>query len=123
MKLNSGEKEPVSMTPEGDIYRFAVGVYDSHRNKLILVREDHTNPKPSEVVNEIVSLDLDGSGKMEVLATGNDFYSNPRLSPDGETLAYITWNHPNMPWDGTQLRTVLLKDDGKLEDDTLVAGE
>jgi dipeptidyl aminopeptidase/acylaminoacyl peptidase len=70
--------------------------------QIFCVREDHENPAPKDVVNEVVSLQMDGS--MEVLATGNDFYAAPRLSPDGKQLAYVTWNHPNMPWDATELR-------------------
>ncbi len=80
-----------------------------------------------------MSVAADGSGDTLVLAQGNDFYSSPRLSPgiqytcftgttvriltqkallDGHTLAYITWNHPNMPWDVTQLEVVQLSDNG-----------
>lgn len=74
---------------------------------MICIREDHTSSKPSEVINSLIKLKLDGSGLMEVLVNqegnSNIFYSNPRLSPDKKKLAYITWEHPNMPWDSTQL--------------------
>ncbi len=56
------------------------------------------------------------------LVSGNDFYSNPRLSPDGTRLAWLTWNHPNMPWDGAELWVGELNAAGTVEQRTLVAG-
>ena len=70
------------------------------------MREDHGpagDRKPSEVVNEVVKVAL-ADGATTVLATGRDFYGAPRLSPDGSRVAYVTWDHPNMPWDATELR-------------------
>ena len=49
-----------------------------------------------------------------MLAGGNDFYSNPRLSQDGAKLAWVTWNHPNMPWDDTELWVADISADGSL---------
>ena len=124
MSLESNE-EPTPLTPEGNAFRFADGVCDTSRNRLIMVREDHTKPEPVNVVNEVVAVDTT-SGEMTVLATGNDFYAAPRISPDGSKLAYITWNHPNMPWDSTKLYVVDLNNE-EYEADTeshdLVAGE
>ena len=48
-------------------------------------------------------MDLD-SGELRILAEGHDFYASPSLSPDGNRLAFIAWDHPNMPWDGTILK-------------------
>src|SRR5512143_2616762 len=95
-----GGSPPQALTPEGK-FRYADMILDHARQRLICVREDHTGP--GEAVNTLVAVDLSG-GKATVLASGNDFYSNPRLSPDGTRLAYLTWNHPNMPWDGCELR-------------------
>jgi dipeptidyl aminopeptidase/acylaminoacyl peptidase len=69
-------------------------------DRLVGVRERHES---GQVVNELVALPADGSEPPRALVTGNDFYSNPRPSPDGRRLAWLTWNHPNMPWDGTEL--------------------
>lgn len=111
-------------TGDNCIHRFADGVTVNDESAIICVREDHTNPKPSEVVNEVVAVNTD-TGSIKVLATGNDFYSAPRLSPDGKQLAYVTWNHPNMPWDATELRVTSLNDssqNNKSNDHNLIAG-
>ncbi|MBI5032372.1 MAG: S9 family peptidase [Chloroflexi bacterium] len=92
---------PRPLTPAVDL-RYADGVMDRERNRIICVREDHT--APGEAVNTLVSVNIDGDDAGgTVLVSGNNFYSNPRLSPDGKRLAWLTWNHPNMPWDGTEL--------------------
>mmetsp|Transcript_69927 Transcript_69927/g.167853 ORF Transcript_69927/g.167853 Transcript_69927/m.167853 type:complete len:848 (-) Transcript_69927:83-2626(-) len=98
----------VNLTPkpffaEDAQFRFADAVLDKSRNRLICIREDHTNPAPSEVKNTLCAVPLDGSGIIEVLAEGYDFYVSPRLSPDDSKLAWICWDHPNMPWDTTEL--------------------
>src|SRR3989454_1582489 len=102
--------------------RYADGIIDRARNRIISVREDHT-VKTGQAVNTIVSLDLEKEGEGKILVSGNDFYSTPRLSPDGSKLAWLTWNHPNMPWDGTELWTANVKPDGSLEKSEKVAGE
>jgi dipeptidyl aminopeptidase/acylaminoacyl peptidase len=84
---------------------------------LVCVRE--RDVEGGEPANEIVSLPLDGSGEPQVLASGRDFYSFPRISPDGEWLAWTCWDHPNMPWDGTELWVAPLSDSGE---ERLVAG-
>ena len=65
------------------------------------VREDHS--PEAEPANELVRLDLHGEnhGGGTVLATGSDFVSRPAVSPDGTTLAWVAWDHPNVPWDST----------------------
>lgn len=101
-------------TPDGQ-FRYADGHVDPSGKYLVCVRENH-GPKgdatPQDVVNEVVAVSLDGSGKSTVLATGRDFYQSPRLNPSGTQLAYIAWDHPSMPWDTTELRLVDLKNTG-----------
>jgi dipeptidyl aminopeptidase/acylaminoacyl peptidase len=110
-----GKAEP--LTPETG-RRFADMIVDPARNRLIAVREDHAGSAP---VNEIVGVNLE-NGDETVLATGNDFYSSPRLSPDRSRLAWLTWNHPNMPWDGTELVACDVDVEGRPENVGLVAG-
>ena len=104
----------------GENLCYADGVVDRRRNRIIAVREDQTGPS-RESVNTIVAISLDGSA-VDVLAAGNDFYASPRLSPDGGTLAWIAWDHPNMPWDGSELWCAALKDGGSLGQAERVAG-
>lgn len=69
----------------------------------VWVRESHDGTG-NEPRNELVAIHLDGT--VSVVATGADFYSSPRPSPDGSALAYLSWDHPNMPWDHVRLHLV-----------------
>jgi dipeptidyl aminopeptidase/acylaminoacyl peptidase len=111
--------QPELFTP-GDGYRYADLIVDRKRNRLICIRQDHT--AEGEAVNAIVALGLNGGDNGRVLAGGNDFYSSARLSPDGTKLAYLTWNHPNMPWDGCELWVADVGPDGALRHAGRVAG-
>ena len=111
---------PQPITPEADL-RYADAIIDAGRNRLICVREDHTDTE-NEAVNALVSIDLDGTDSGQVLVIGGDFYASPRLSPDGTRLAWITWNHPNMPWDGAELWVGEIHSDGSLGHTECVAG-
>jgi dipeptidyl aminopeptidase/acylaminoacyl peptidase len=103
----TGRAMPIPVTPEpeaprGD--RWADGEVDASGRWLVVVREHHgRGARSAEVVNEIVV--LEGSGELEPrsLVSGSDFVSDPRLSPDGGKLCWLQWNHPDMPWDGTEL--------------------
>ena len=75
-----------------------------------------------EPTNELVRLAADGSDEPTVIASGHDFYAAPRLSPDGDRLAWLTWDHPRMPWDGTELHVATVTDDGTLADERVVLG-
>jgi acetyl esterase/lipase len=131
---------PAPLTPPG--YFYADGRVDALRGRLICVREDHT-AGDAEPVNTIVAVDIAGGsgaphpeGEPSVSLTGNkvslytsgvlvegaDFYSDPILSPDGKHLAWLQWNHPNMPWDGTELWVATVRADGGLEPPMLIAG-
>jgi len=110
---------PELLTP-GNGYRYADLVVDEKHNRIICIREDHTGE--GEAVNTIVSIDINGNDNGKILVEGNNFYSTARLSPDGKRLAWLTWNHPNMPWDGTELWTADVLEDGTLQNAELVTG-
>ena len=112
-----GKPEPV--TPETAM-RYADGVMDGARARIICVREDHTGE--GEAVNTIVGIGLDGMDAGTVLLSGRDFYSYPRLSPDGSRLAWLSWDHPNMPWGGSDLWVADVMADGSLGEPRRVAG-
>ena len=115
---------PEAITPEAPL-RYADCVVDRAGNRLICVREDHSETalaEHGEAVNTIAAIALDGSQEQHVLVSGNDFYATPRLSPDGHTLVWLTWRHPNMPWDGTELWSADVQPDGTLANAILVAG-
>jgi dipeptidyl aminopeptidase/acylaminoacyl peptidase len=131
--VRRGEASPEAITPAGE-FRYADAIIDKTRGRLICVREDHSIAG-RDAVNTLVSIKLGGnetagqtpgetSGETagEVLVSGNDFYSSPRLSPDGSRLAWLTWNHPNMPWDGTELWVGQVGADGLLARSERVAG-
>ena len=111
---------PRAITPEADI-RHADMVIDTERNLVFAVREDHTTGTP-EPVNTIVALDADGKRDPITIASGNDFYSSPKLSPDGKRLAWQTWNHPNMPWDESEIWVGELDRDGNVLSSRKIAG-
>jgi dipeptidyl aminopeptidase/acylaminoacyl peptidase len=86
---------------------------DREHNQLICVREDHRGE--GEAVNTLVGVSLTDGGEGRILFQGTDFVSSPQLSPDEKTIAFITWSHPNMRWDDTQLRILTLGEDGSAE--------
>ncbi len=111
--------EPQPLTPVAN-RRYADTAIDRQRGRLICVCEDHTDG--GEPVNTVVSIDLHKSEDVQVLVSGSDFYSSPRLSPDNSQLAWLSWNHPNMPWDGTQLWVAQINADGSLGEAECIAG-
>jgi dipeptidyl aminopeptidase/acylaminoacyl peptidase len=115
------DSQPQPLTPAEKDWRYADCIADKARRRLICVREDHTSTS-HEPVNTLVSVDLQESEQVRVLVAGEDFYSSPRLSPDGSKLAWLSWNHPNMPWDGTELWVAEINADGSVGDSHLVAG-
>ncbi len=93
-------QNPEPLTPQS-LRRYADFILDPTRNRLICVCEDHTISE-QEPINSIIALSL-ATGEITTLVEGSDFYTSPRLSPDGQYLAFISWEHPNMPWDSSYL--------------------
>ena len=108
--------QPVAITEKGP--RFADLILDSARQQLIAVCEIHHQDREPE--NTLVRIAI-ADGSLSMLVSGADFYAYPRISPDSKQLCWIEWQHPNMPWDSTQLWRANLTDNG-LTNKTLVAG-
>jgi len=108
-----------ALTPES-AYRYADFYYDEKRERLIAVREDYTQGA-HQPTSAIIALDV-RSSDTSILVQGADFYSNPRLSPDGKQLSFLRWDHPNMPWDGTECVLAQLKESGDIISSAIIAG-
>jgi dipeptidyl aminopeptidase/acylaminoacyl peptidase len=125
-RQTGGAAAPQPLTPAPgtpSAWRYADGIVDRSRNLWIGVREDHTGG--GEPVNTIVAVDLSGPGADpgRILAEGHDFCSSPRLSPDGRSLIWLAWDHPNMPWNGTTLYLAALDAAGAVVGEaTAIAG-
>lgn len=117
-QLLGGKPEPITKPVDR---RYADAVVDMRRGCLFAVREDHTDSS-REARNTLVRLGLGGEDE-RVIAEGADFYSDPRLDPTGRHLCWLQWNHPHMPWDGTQLWVAELDEEGNLEHPARVPGE
>jgi dipeptidyl aminopeptidase/acylaminoacyl peptidase len=118
-RVDGAGAEPQPITPEPEephALRYADGVVTPDGDTVICVRERHADGK---VENELVSLPTDGSAEPVLLVAGHDFFMAPRLDPAGRRLAWVAWDHPRMPWDGTELWVGEL---GALGQATLVAG-
>ncbi len=126
-----GPAAPAPLTPasgEDTADRFADFVLSPHGDEVWCVRERHRAGREragregaGRITRAIVAVPLDGSAAddpaaIRVLVSGSDFYAYPTPSPDGTRLAWICWDHPRMPWDGTELRVAALDDDVPVSD-------
>jgi dipeptidyl aminopeptidase/acylaminoacyl peptidase len=118
----SSGANPVPLTPAPGqplAHRFADPALSPDGRWIVCVRERH---EPGDVVNEIVAMPADGSAEPQILAEGHDFYAAPRVSPAGDRLAWLSWDHPQMPWDGTELWEAEVGEGFILGDSRLIAG-
>lgn len=111
---------PTPLTPD-DARRYADLEIDQRHNRILCVCEDHSQPD-AEPTNSVVAISIDG-GEIETIAIGNDFYSSPRVSPNGDQICWLAWDHPNMPWDETELWVADVDEDGTAANARLVAGD
>jgi dipeptidyl aminopeptidase/acylaminoacyl peptidase len=117
-RIDRDGSDPVPVS-EGGALRWADFVLDRFHTRLVGVREDHSAGE-TYPVNTLCALGRDGS--QLVLDDGYDFYSSPRISPDGRQIAWLCWNHPRMPWEGTELWLADIAADGTLANGRLIAG-
>jgi hypothetical protein len=103
LDVTDPEAQPRRVTELNKWMRYGDFYLDAHHQFVLAVAEKHfENEEPKDVVNTLVAIQL-SSGNVKVLAEGCDFYSSPRLSNDNRALTFVSWIHPNMPWDYTQL--------------------
>jgi len=114
----------VPLTIYGDVRHGDLEI-DTARGLVYAVREDHRGR--GEAVNSLVAIPLDGSAARDdapvtTVVSGTDFVTSPTLSPDGEHLAWITWNHPSMPWESTTMHVGDLLSDGGIGEQAVIDG-
>jgi dipeptidyl aminopeptidase/acylaminoacyl peptidase len=118
---SKNQDPPYAITPAKDCF-YADFAYDSTRNRLVAVREDHSQAG-REPQTTLAGISLDGGESAgEVIVSGDDFYSTPRVSPDGTQLTWLSWRHPQMPWDGTELWVADISASGAMSGARRVAG-
>jgi dipeptidyl aminopeptidase/acylaminoacyl peptidase len=100
--------------------RFADLSFDRRRGRVLAVVEDHRG-EGQDPANSIAAIDL-GTASITPLVGGRDFYSHPRVSPDGRRMCWLTWDRPDMPWDASSLWVGEVASDGSVEATRLVAG-
>ncbi|KAK6977710.1 Alpha/beta-hydrolase [Favolaschia claudopus] len=122
------EKEHLTgITPNKPQFRFAnLTIHPTRPNLMVAIREDYTNPDPAHVVDTVVSVNTD-TGVSTVLSRGWDFYANPVFNPRGTKLAWLRWNHPDMPFRSTQLVVgdvqISTENELSITDETVIAGD
>ncbi|MEZ3180993.1 prolyl oligopeptidase family serine peptidase [Streptomyces pimonensis] len=124
-----GEPRPLTpVSPVGQGLRWAEPVLLPERGEVWCVLEEFTGDGPSDVRRVLAAVPLDGSaagdrGAVRELSDGRHrFVTGPRLAPDGRRVAWLGWDHPRMPWDGTELLVADVAADGTLRDARTVAG-
>ena len=115
------DPDPIPVTgepPSGQSWRYA-DLDVAPDGTVYAVSEVHAG---DQVTNRVVAFPSDGSSGVVVVAEGHDFYSAPRVSPDGTELAWVGWDHPRMPWDGTLLYRGRIGPPGPPSESRVVAG-
>jgi len=112
LSLIAGDAEKLTDSEDAQL-RYCDILVDEKRMRLICVREDHRSDS-QQAANSLVAIDFNTGAEDEILFQGSDFVTSPALSNDGNWLAFVTWNHPNMPWDDTQIRIANVDKQGGL---------
>ncbi len=122
-RTSPGQEKPEPITPEPAIERgdrYADLDISPDGRFIVAIRERHFEEREAD--NELVVIPTDGSSEPQVIVSGKGFYSSPRISPTGDAIAWTSWNHPNMPWDGTELWSATFKEDGSIAFEAQIAG-
>ncbi len=127
-RLEPGADAPVPLTPVPSTeagMRYADLSVSGDGQEIWCVRESHA--RDGKISRDIVAIPVDGGAssdpaRVRVLVAGSRFLAYPTESPDGRRLAWIAWDHPQMPWDGTELRVADLQPDGSFADARVLMG-
>ena len=119
-KIENNGRDISPISSENNATRYADLKLQENLNWLVAVKETHD--LSSEPENTIVIIDCNRTYSESTLVSGADFFSSPIISPDGTKLAWIQWNHPNMPWDSTELWTATINQNKELTNITKIAG-
>jgi dipeptidyl aminopeptidase/acylaminoacyl peptidase len=125
-RLDDGQVQFLTSAPDIERgVRYADGRPTPDKAWYVCVRETHLPDEDGahvEPINDLVAVAGDGSERIEVIASGADFYSSPRLNADGTEIVWVQWNHPNMSWDATELWHARCAD-GVVTDAKKIAGD
>lgn len=119
----------IPIVPENPLLRYADMSIDEQQRFLVCIREEHFEKEtPKDVINKLVVINLQTNKldeAVQVIAEGSDFYVHARLNKDSTKLSYISWDHPNMPWDSTKLNLadISFADSFKITNDKVIVGD
>ena len=117
--LKSGTGDCIAtLDADAEVYYADFDIHPNDSALILAVRENH---HPKVVENSIVLIDA-SSRKVHTVASGADFYSHPKFSPEGDKVCWLQWNHPDMPWTGSLLYVASWAE-GAVSDARVVAGE
>ncbi|XP_059156263.1 uncharacterized protein LOC131941214 isoform X3 [Physella acuta] len=107
------QEDPQPVTDSSKTLRYSDGRFAAQKGKIYCVREDHEvlDSGNTEARNSIVAINP-ATKTQTVIVEGSDFYASPRVSADGQHIAWVQWQHPNMPWDSTEIWVANLSQDG-----------
>ncbi|MFC0540619.1 prolyl oligopeptidase family serine peptidase [Kutzneria chonburiensis] len=121
--LKEPGSDPAPLTPLPEVpasLRYSDAIF--HGDEVWCLREAITGPRGTDTWRELIAVPLDGSGDVRVLAHSHRFMHGPRVSPDGRHLAWLGWDHPAMPWDGTELCVATVNENGVVGSHRVLAG-